>query len=210
MLLEKSVASHALEQMVRFCAPGAVLEHLKPEQEFWTSEQTLKNLKQGGYFPKGSKHADDATEDDPVCAHHVGDLKCTLAVTENATLLCLLWCVQTKGTSRWPQVLQLLIQGGAEGELALSALGGVVWQLRRSLIEHDLLSMQTFFPYAPPDVPGQQGDDVAVAEDEEGGKAEDQVREPLVLDGTTLSNLEIFRNNYDRQSKGSLWEYMNK
>lgn len=57
MLIEKGVGSPALEQMVRFCAPGAIVDQLKSGIEFWSSEETLKQLKKGGYFPRGSKQA---------------------------------------------------------------------------------------------------------------------------------------------------------
>lgn len=64
---------------------------------------------------------------------------------------------QPKGIGRWPHVLQYVALGaqlgpqaaasqegggGFSSRLALSALGGVAWQLRRSLIDVDLLSMQ--------------------------------------------------------------------
>lgn len=64
---------------------------------------------------------------------------------------------QPKGIGRWPHVLQYVASGAQLGpqasnaaqgggcsnsRLALSALGGVAWQLRRSLIDVDLLSMQ--------------------------------------------------------------------
>lgn len=92
----------------------------------------------------------------------------------------------------------------------MSALGAVVWQLRRSLIDHDLLSMQSFSGYAPPDVPQMCDDKAAETMEAAEEQQEEEVKEALVLDGTTLSNLEVFRNSYDRGSKGSLWEYMNR
>ncbi len=64
---------------------------------------------------------------------------------------------QPKGISRWPPILQYVAAGAGLGpnaangddtaksppaRLALSALGGVAWQLRRSLVDMDLLSMQ--------------------------------------------------------------------
>lgn len=61
---------------------------------------------------------------------------------------------QPKGIARWPHVLQYLVAGAKLGpatkyddlssssRLALAALGSVAWQLRRSLIDVDLLSMQ--------------------------------------------------------------------
>jgi hypothetical protein len=36
------VASGALEQMVRFCAPGALVEYLRPGEEFWGPRRTFR------------------------------------------------------------------------------------------------------------------------------------------------------------------------
>jgi DNA mismatch repair protein MSH6 len=120
--------------------------------------------------------------------------------------------VQPKNIGRWPAVLQAVATGGEDSELAMSALGAAVWQLRRCLIDHDLLTMQRFAPYIPPDLPASADDD-DVTEPEE-GKVEPAAGgaavQHLVLDGTTLSNLEVFRNNYDQSSKGSLWAFMKR
>ena len=42
VLLERGVASNALEQIVRFSAPGAVVDMLRPEEEFWSASKTLR------------------------------------------------------------------------------------------------------------------------------------------------------------------------
>lgn len=253
VLLERGKASTQLEQMVRFYAPGASLEWLRPEEEFWGPETTVRELKQEGYFPRGSKKeggSEGGGED-------LG-----------------------RGCGRWPLTLQVVVAARRQGGgLALSALGGVVWQLRRSLIDRDLVSMQNFFPYAPPDdnygksgkAGGRkEGDEDAMGvfgggkskgaeeegweedaffslggigvvvkksvqsdeEDEEevtsatgklteasamakmplGGAGDGgggDKAPPLVLDGTTLTNLEVFRNSYDGTGKGTLWEHLN-
>lgn len=61
---------------------------------------------------------------------------------------------QPKGISRWPPILRYVASAAGldkeaaagspppNAQLALTALGGVSWQLRRSMIDMDLLSMQ--------------------------------------------------------------------
>lgn len=88
----------------------------------------------------------------------------------------------------------------------MEALGGAVWQLQRSLIDHDLLSMQNFHAYIPPDMTGA---DAAPSEEAKEGATEvDGGR--MVLDGVTLANLEVFRNSYDHTAKGTLWQLLNR
>lgn len=45
VLLERGVASGALEQMVRFCAPGALVEFLRPGEEFWGPRRTFRYVR---------------------------------------------------------------------------------------------------------------------------------------------------------------------
>lgn len=44
VLLERGAASGALEQMVRFCAPGAIVEFLRPGEEFWGPRRTFRSV----------------------------------------------------------------------------------------------------------------------------------------------------------------------
>jgi len=129
-------------------------------------------------------------------------------------MMCVPIVLQLKGTGRWPEVLKAVIQGGEDSQLALEALGGAVWQLRRSLIDHDLVSMQNFHPYVPPDESKLTTPigmpPTAEASDDLMGSSGDDNRGRLVLDGVTLANLEIFRNTYDQSAKGSLWQFLNR
>ena len=85
--------------------------------------KTLQELKAGGYFPRGSKKQGKKGEDEEEEEEEEEDL--------------------LKGCSRWPLTLQLVVAASQDRtKLAMSALGGAVWQLRRSLIDRDLLSMQ--------------------------------------------------------------------
>ncbi|ETV71121.1 hypothetical protein H257_13519 [Aphanomyces astaci] len=80
------------------------------------------------------------------------------------------------------------------GFLAMSALGGCVWNLRRSLIDQELLSLSQFQTYTPPDA----------ASDVSSSKPTLLSQQYVVLDGHTIHNLELLRNNYNGQRTGSL------
>ena len=42
VLIERGVASSQLEQILRFSAPGAVIEMLRPNEEFWSAGKTFR------------------------------------------------------------------------------------------------------------------------------------------------------------------------
>ncbi|XP_062911704.1 DNA mismatch repair protein Msh6 [Mobula hypostoma] len=85
----------------------------------------------------------------------------------------------------------------AEGrELALSALGACVFYLKKCLVDQELLSMANFEEYVPVDA-GAQGSP---------GSAWSGRR--LVLDGVTLTNLEILRNSTTGTREGTLLEQL--
>lgn len=70
VLIERGQASPALEQMVRYCCPKALLETLKSEEEFWTGTKTVAELKKGKYFHAASKRKMETDpDDDPVRPH---------------------------------------------------------------------------------------------------------------------------------------------
>ncbi|KAM4599223.1 DNA mismatch repair protein Msh6 isoform 2-T2 [Fundulus diaphanus] len=71
-------------------------------------------------------------------------------------------------------------------ELALSALGGCVFYLKKCLVDKELLSMANFEEYVPVDVELEQAAGPATSFS--------QTRQRMVLDGVTLANLEIFQN----------------
>ncbi|KAK1171106.1 DNA mismatch repair protein Msh6-like isoform X1 [Acipenser oxyrinchus oxyrinchus] len=83
-------------------------------------------------------------------------------------------------------------------ELALSALGACVFYLKKCLVDQELLSMSNFAEYVPVDM--------------EMGKAKGSLsffartRQRMVLDGVTLSNLEILQNGSTGTAEGTLLE----
>ena len=113
----------------------------------------------------------------------------------------------------WPAVMQAVVAGAADGSsgLVLSALGGAMWQLRRSLIDHDILSMGKIVGYVPPDDATDSAVQAmlrarakTVVEDEAEADAF------MVLDAVSLANLEVLKTAFDGGEKGSLWGFINR
>ncbi|OQR93852.1 DNA mismatch repair protein Msh6 [Achlya hypogyna] len=100
----------------------------------------------------------------------------------------------------WPAALKVCVDTDgtvkAECALAVGALGGCVWNLRRSLIDHELLSLGQFATYTPPD--------------EMARASAELTQQYVVLDGHTIHNLELLRNNYNGSRQGSLLEQLDK
>ncbi len=89
--------------------------------------------------------------------------------------------------SHWPKALQQVMSD--EQELALSAMGAIVEYLRRTRHDVDLISQGHVSRYI----------DLAVG----------QLNKMLVLDGQTLTNLEIVKNQ-DGETKGTLLEFVDR
>ncbi|KAF9201562.1 DNA mismatch repair protein msh6, partial [Haplosporangium sp. Z 27] len=86
-------------------------------------------------------------------------------------------------TESWPPALQSMNGNPA----VMSALGGLVWYLKSLKLDKELLSFKNFHVYDP-------------------------VRQAstLILDGQTLSNLEIFQNNNDGTEAGTVLRLLNR
>ncbi|XP_038253313.1 DNA mismatch repair protein Msh6 isoform X2 [Dermochelys coriacea] len=87
---------------------------------------------------------------------------------------------------------------GENCELALSALGGCVFYLKKCLIDQELLSLANFEEYVPVDI------DVVKAKGSSSFFAKTNQR--MVLDGVTLTNLEIMQNGTTGTTEGTLLE----
>uniref|UniRef100_A0A6J0TQ56 DNA mismatch repair protein n=2 Tax=Pogona vitticeps TaxID=103695 RepID=A0A6J0TQ56_9SAUR len=83
-------------------------------------------------------------------------------------------------------------------ELALSALGGCVYYLKKCIIDREILSMAKFEEYIPVDV------DIGKGIKSHSIFAKTSQR--MVLDGVTLANLEIFQNGTTGSVEGTLLE----
>ncbi|XP_021073444.1 DNA mismatch repair protein Msh6 [Mus pahari] len=87
---------------------------------------------------------------------------------------------------------------GEESQLALSALGGIVFYLKKCLIDQELLSMANFEEYFPLD-----SDMVSTVKP---GAVFTKASQRMVLDAVTLNNLEIFLNGTNGSTEGTLLE----
>lgn len=87
---------------------------------------------------------------------------------------------------------------GEKSELALSALGGCVFYLKKCLIDQELLSMANFEEYVPLD-----SDMVHATRP---GAVFAKANQRMVLDAVTLNNLEIFLNGTNGSTEGTLLE----
>ncbi|OXB82828.1 UNVERIFIED_CONTAM: hypothetical protein H355_010398 [Colinus virginianus] len=87
---------------------------------------------------------------------------------------------------------------GENSELALSALGGVVFYLKKCLIDQELLSLANFEEYVPVDA-----DSARTASSSNFFARTDR---RMVLDGVTLMNLEVLQNGTNGSTEGTLLE----
>ncbi|KAM4043087.1 DNA mismatch repair protein Msh6 isoform 2-T2 [Anomaloglossus baeobatrachus] len=92
----------------------------------------------------------------------------------------------------------LALTPGDNHELALSALGACIFYLKKCLIDQELLSMANFEEYIPVDV------DIKGAQTPTSYFAKTTQR--MVLDGVTLTNLEILQNGTNGSTEGTLLE----
>uniref|UniRef100_A0A0P4VS63 DNA mismatch repair protein n=1 Tax=Scylla olivacea TaxID=85551 RepID=A0A0P4VS63_SCYOL len=104
-----------------------------------------------------------------------------------------------EAATQWPKALKDMMDEGdslgktpQEGkELALSAMGALTWYLMQCRLDEQLLTRRKFEQYQPPDtvdVAGQGDSKASIPAFISG-------RHHMVLDGTTLHNLEVFRNS---------------
>ncbi|KAG3121078.1 DNA mismatch repair protein [Phytophthora idaei] len=94
-----------------------------------------------------------------------------------------------------------------EGQLAISALGGCIWHLRRSIIDQELLSLCNFKRYKPSDEEARE----ARANREALSAAKSELNQQyVVLDSQTIQNLEVLCNSFNGTRSGSLIDIMDK
>lgn len=183
--------------MIKCMAPLATHMILQKGVEFWDGSRTVQELKDHRYFQAEGKAGQGKNKPADATRTDVAD---------------------------WPPILRAVINGGKDGAMALSALGGATWHTRRALIDHDLLSMQRFVAYIPSDVKhsgpsatssctshdSQEAGALPSASSLPGSSSETSTQSHMVLDGVSLSNLEVLRNSSDGGEKGSLWAFVNR
>ena len=104
-----------------------------------------------------------------------------------------------KNHLQWPEAFQSIFNDGdrqglhvrPEYQISLRALGGIIWYLQHCLIDKELLSMRKFSIYEPSDENVELKDNTKLKQ------------QNMVLDATTLYNLEILTNSRG-EKEGSL------
>ncbi|XP_015756770.1 PREDICTED: DNA mismatch repair protein Msh6-like [Acropora digitifera] len=120
--------------------------------QFWEASKTLKVLAEEEYF-KEDKTSTENSIKLIIILIDPGSLPSSDPTTflQKAFIItvCQICCFALFQT--WPEILRKLTDGDSLGlipadgtELALSALGAVVWYLKKSLIDHEVLSMGNF------------------------------------------------------------------
>uniref|UniRef100_A0A8C5MKP8 DNA mismatch repair protein n=2 Tax=Leptobrachium leishanense TaxID=445787 RepID=A0A8C5MKP8_9ANUR len=168
ILFEKGNASTDTKKVLKSSLSASIQEGLQPSSQFWDASKTLKVLAEEAYFSKQSKHNGDNGTLPPVLLHMVSE-------SDSLSL--------TPGENR---------------ELALSALGGCLFYLKKCLIDQELLSMANFEEYVPVDK------DIDKSQTSTSFFAKTSQR--MVLDGVTLANLEILQNGTNGSTEGTLLE----
>lgn len=88
----------------------------------------------------------------------------------------------------------------SEYELAVNAMGGIVWCLKKCLIDHEILSMKNFEIYNPVE-------NLITCETKKKDLEKTFCKQKyMVLDSISLANLEIFENNFDQTQTATLYE----
>ncbi|KAM3863433.1 DNA mismatch repair protein Msh6 [Diretmus argenteus] len=157
VLFEKGNPSVETRKILKASLSSAMQEGLNAGSQFWDAQKTLKALAEGDYFKESVEKDQDTDGPFPTLLKKM---------TSESDSLCLT-----------PK----------EGyELALSALGGCIFYLKKCLVDQELLSMANFEEYVPVDVEMEKA----------AGPVSffAQTRQRMVLDGVTLANLEIIQN----------------
>ncbi|KAF7662355.1 hypothetical protein LDENG_00237750 [Lucifuga dentata] len=158
VLFEKGNPSVETRKILKSSLSSALQEGLNAGTQFWDAQKTLKTLSEENYFRERANKDEE------------------------------------KGNSFLPALLKKMTSESdslcltpKEGyELALSALGGIIFYLKKCLVDQELLSMANFEEYIPVDVEMENAAGP--------GSFFAQTRQRMVLDGVTLANLEIFQN----------------
>ncbi|XP_016389622.1 DNA mismatch repair protein Msh6 isoform X2 [Sinocyclocheilus rhinocerous] len=168
VLYEKGNPSAETLKIFKAILSSTLQEGLNAGSQFWDAQKTLKVLAEEDYFNESK------TDDEKASV-----LPSTL-----------------KAMASECDALSLTPKTGYE--LALSALGGCMFYLKKCLVDKELFSMGNFEEYVPVDV-----------EMEQAGGAScffAQTRQRMVLDGVTLANLEILQNSSTGGPEGTLLE----
>ncbi|XP_071383497.1 DNA mismatch repair protein Msh6 [Centroberyx affinis] len=158
VLFEKGNPSVETRKILKASLASAMQEGLNAGTQFWDAQKTLKTLAEEDYFR-------ESVGKDEEMGNNLLPTVLKKMTSESDSL-----CLTPKECY----------------ELALSALGGCIFYLKKCLVDQELLSMANFEEYVPVDVEMEKaaGPISFFA----------QTRQRMVLDGVTLTNLEILQN----------------
>nr|XP_006131820.2 DNA mismatch repair protein Msh6 [Pelodiscus sinensis] len=168
ILFEKGNLSADTHKILKGSLSSSMQEGLISGTQFWNASKTLKTLIEEGYF-EDKQNVDNGFILPPVIK----------SITLESDSILGLAPAENCG-------------------LALSALGGCVFYLKKCLIDQELLSLANFEEYVPVDI------DVTKAKGSNSFFAKTNQR--MVLDGVTLTNLEILQNGTTGTTEGTLLE----
>lgn len=157
VLFEKGNPSVETRKIFKASLSASLQEGLNTGSQFWDAQKTLKTLSEEDYFSENADKEKSGTSLLPPLLKNM--------TSESDTL-----CLTPKDGY----------------ELALSALGGCIFYLKKCLVDQELLSLANFEEYVPVDVELEKASGAA--------SFFSQTRQRMVLDGVTLANLEIFQN----------------
>ncbi|KAI4873828.1 hypothetical protein NFI96_016848 [Prochilodus magdalenae] len=170
VLFEKGNLSAETRKIFKASLSSVMQEALAAGSQFWDAQKTLKTLAEEDYFKESQEAGDSAGE---------------------SALPSVLKAMTSESDS-----LGLTPKEGYE--LALSALGGCMFYLKKCLVDQELFSMANFEEYIPVDVEMEQSENAS--------SFFAQTRQRMVLDGVTLANLEILQNGSTGGLEGTLLE----
>jgi DNA mismatch repair protein MSH6 len=144
ILLEKNGYSDETYGVIKLLCPKAVIENLMSSNGEMPSKpsETILSLYKAQYFPLESKNTESTSSPE-----EKGEKK-----RLSASSLSIEEIINTV-SSFWPEILVAVMKGTLTGasDLMMIALGGALWQLKRSLIDYEVISLGNFIPYIPTD-----------------------------------------------------------
>ncbi|XP_060781318.1 DNA mismatch repair protein Msh6 isoform X2 [Neoarius graeffei] len=172
VLFEKGNLSAETQKIFKAALSSAMHESLNAGSQFWDPQKTLKTLADEDYFKESEEE---------------------FGTSSGSALPSAL-----KAMTSESDLLGLTPKEGYE--LALSALGGCIFYLKKCLVDQELLSMANFQEYVPVDVEIQKSENAS--------NLFAQTCQRMVVDGVTLANLEILQNGSTGGTEGTLLEQL--
>jgi DNA mismatch repair protein MSH6 len=145
ILLEKNGYSDETYGVIKLLCPKAVIENLMNNNGEMPSKpsETILSLYKAKYFPLENKNESSSSSPEEKGGDKKRLSSSSLSTEE----------IINNVSSYWPEILIAVMKGTLTGasDLMMIALGGALWQLKRSLIDYEVISLGNFIPYIPTD-----------------------------------------------------------